>query len=84
MNICKISCRLLLSDIAENRLKVAKDMGADHTILVSSGDAEAIAKEVEKVMGGMPDITIECSGAESSIRLGIFVSTKLQGGRGGR
>ncbi|ROT63366.1 putative sorbitol dehydrogenase-like [Penaeus vannamei] len=26
--------------------------GADHTILVSSGDAEAIAKEVEKVMVG--------------------------------
>ncbi|XP_042893351.1 sorbitol dehydrogenase-like [Penaeus japonicus] len=66
--------KVCITDIAENRLKMAKEMGADHTILVSSGDAEALAKEVEKVMGGMPDITIECSGAEPSIRLGIFAT----------
>lgn len=49
-------------------------MGADHTVLVKNGTAEMVAQQVKEVMGGMPNITIECSGAESSIRLGIFVS----------
>lgn len=62
------------SDIAENRLQVAKNMGANHTILVKSSSEEILAQQIKEVMGGMPDITIECSGAESSIRLGIFVS----------
>ena len=60
-------------DIAQNRLDVAKQIGADHAVLVNTGDAEALAKKIKELMGGMPDITIECSGAEPSIRLGIFV-----------
>ncbi|KAK7074574.1 hypothetical protein SK128_026859 [Halocaridina rubra] len=63
-----------ITDIAENRLQVAKEMGADHTLLVSTGDAEALAKEIKELLGDMPDITIECSGAEPSIRLGIFAT----------
>ncbi|MPC44588.1 Sorbitol dehydrogenase [Portunus trituberculatus] len=60
-------------DIAENRLQVAKSMGADHTVLVKGGDPEALAGEIKQLMGDMPDVTIECSGAESSIHLGIVV-----------
>nr|XP_045621116.1 sorbitol dehydrogenase-like isoform X1 [Procambarus clarkii] len=63
-----------ITDIAENRLKVAKEMGADHTVLVKTSDAEALAKQVKEVMGDMPDKTIECSGAETSVRLGIFAT----------
>jgi len=66
-NIC-------VTDIAANRLKVAKDLGANHTLLVDSKDGEALAKKVSALMGCMPDITIECSGAESSIQLGIFAT----------
>lgn len=66
-NIC-------VTDIADNRLKVAKDLGANHTLLVDSKDGEALAKKVANLMGCMPDITIECSGAESSIQLGIFAT----------
>ncbi|CAL4059474.1 unnamed protein product, partial [Meganyctiphanes norvegica] len=66
-NIC-------VTDIAENRLKVAKDLGANHTLLVDTKDGEALAKKIAKLMGCMPDITIECSGAESSIQLGIFAT----------
>lgn len=66
--------KVCITDIAENRLKVAKEMGADHTLLVNTGDAEALAKKITDLMGGMPDITIECSGAEPSIRLGIFAT----------
>lgn len=65
---------IFYSDIAEHRLQVAKNTGADHTVLVKSGSAQTLAEQVKEVMGGMPDITIECSGAESSICLGILVS----------
>lgn len=66
--------KVCITDIAQNRLEVAKKMGADHTVLVNTGDAEALAKKIKELMGGMPDITIECSGAEPSIRLGIFAT----------
>lgn len=66
--------KVCITDIAQNRLEVAKQMGADYTVLVDTGDAEALAKKIKELMGGMPDITIECSGAEPSIRLGIFAT----------
>lgn len=73
---CKKLCTLclLFSDIAENRLQVAKEMGADCTLLVKTGDANNLAQQIKQMMGDMPDITIECSGAEPSICLGILVS----------
>ncbi|KAG7177144.1 Sorbitol dehydrogenase-like 2, partial [Homarus americanus] len=64
--------KVCITDITENRLRVAKEMGADYTILVDTNDAEKLAQQVKEVMGGMPDKTIECSGAETSVRLGIL------------
>lgn len=49
-------------------------MGADSTVLVKSSDVETLVQKIKEELGGMPNITIECSGAESSIRLGILVS----------
>lgn len=49
-------------------------MGADFTLLVNTRDAQALAKKVEEMMGDMPDITIECSGAEASIQLAIYAT----------
>ena len=54
-------------------MKVAKDMGADFVVHVDSRDAKVMAKKVEASLGCMPDITIECSGAEPSIQTGIYV-----------
>merc|ERR1719516_558022 len=54
-------------------------MGATHTYKVSRKSAEDMAGEVETLLGGhKPDVTIECSGLEASIRFGIF-STKSGG-----
>lgn len=64
----------LIADISESRLEVAKTLGADHTLLVSQNDAETLAQQVAEKLGSLADVTIECSGAESSIRLAIFVS----------
>merc|ERR1711890_190110 len=55
-------------------------MGATHTYKAGGGKtAEEMSAEVESMLGGnKPDITIECSGVEDSIRFGIF-STKSGG-----
>lgn len=64
------------SDISESRLAFAKKNGANSTVLVKAGTTEQeLADAVQAAMGGQrPDVTIECSGAESSIRLSILVS----------
>lgn len=49
-------------------------MGADHTLLVTSGDAKKQAQQVHQIMGCMPDITMECSGTQAGLCLGIYVS----------
>jgi len=71
---------IVITDIMENRLEVAKKMGATHTYKAGGGkSAEEMAAEVSALLGGhKPDVTIECSGVEASIRFGIF-STKSGG-----
>ena len=60
---------VVITDITENRLEVAKSMGADFTYQVTRGKtAEEMAADIESLLGEKPDITIECSGVESSIR----------------
>ena len=92
--------QVIITDIMDNRLEVAKSMGADYTYKVISNlidnfisilvpilskpwlpwsiyffqatrgkTAEEMAADVKELLGGeMPDITIECSGVESSVR----------------
>jgi len=65
--------KIVVTDLAENRLEVAKSMGANYTIKVeTTDDAAAISKKVESALGDLAEITIECSGAESSIKLAIL------------
>ncbi|XP_054157943.1 sorbitol dehydrogenase-like [Oppia nitens] len=62
-------------DINENRLKFAKEMGIEKTLLINTKlDTEALADEVVSLLGANPDITLECSGAESSLNLAIYVT----------
>ncbi|CAG2106416.1 unnamed protein product [Medioppia subpectinata] len=62
-------------DINESRLKFAQQMGIDKTILIDTKlDTESLANEVIAILGDSPDITLECSGAESSLNLAIFVN----------
>ncbi|MPC07743.1 Sorbitol dehydrogenase [Portunus trituberculatus] len=62
------------SDIKESRLTMAKQMGADHTLLATSGDAQSQAQQVQQIMGCQPDITMECSGTKAGLTLGIYVT----------
>ena len=56
--------------------KVAKSLGATSTYLVEGKSAEDMAKDVVALFSGgqQPDITIECSGAQSSIAMGIYAT----------
>jgi len=71
---------VIITDVMENRLEVAKSLGADHVYKVSIGaKAEDMAADVRKILGGDGShVTIECSGVETSIRFGIF-STRSGG-----
>ncbi len=52
---------------------MAKSIGADYGVKVEpTDDASEVAKKVEAVLGDLADITIECSGAEFSVKLAIL------------
>lgn len=62
-------------DLMQSRLDLAKQLGANETLLIKKDDVEE--KTVQKIIelfGEEPDKTIDACGAESSIRLAIFVS----------
>lgn len=62
-------------DINENRLKFAQKIGIKKTLLVNVNlDTESLAKQLVDFFGDNPDITIECSGSESSLDLAIYVT----------
>jgi len=67
--------KILITDIAENRLEKARELGAHYTLKITPGtSAEDLAKQVHEVLGCAPDKTVECSGAESSIKLAILAT----------
>jgi propanol-preferring alcohol dehydrogenase len=55
---------------SEDKLKIAKENGADHAVNVRDKDADTVGAELESLTGrGELDAVIECAGAEESIRL---------------
>lgn len=61
-----------LLDISEYRLRMAKKLGADHALRINPCDNdEAIMDQIISFIGGQPDVTIECSGAEQSMRIAV-------------
>jgi len=72
---------VVVTDIAENRLEVARKLGATATYNVAKAGKgpEGMAEDIEQLLGGQKaDVTIECSGVEASVRFGIF-STRSGG-----
>lgn len=55
---------------------MAKELGADFQLPVERGDEpQRLARSVAELLGAPPHVTIECTGAESSIQTAIFVRT---------
>uniref|UniRef100_A0A2M4AIE4 Sorbitol dehydrogenase n=1 Tax=Anopheles triannulatus TaxID=58253 RepID=A0A2M4AIE4_9DIPT len=67
--------KVLVTDLLQNRLDVAKELGADETLLISKSATEAdLVKQIHELMGCAPDKTIDCSGAEATTRLSILAT----------
>ena len=61
-------------DLSTERLKMAKQVGADFPLVVTREDsAQEVAQRVAGMLGNQPHVTIECTGAESSIQTAIYV-----------
>ncbi|MGH0157963.1 UNVERIFIED_CONTAM: hypothetical protein FKN15_053551 [Acipenser sinensis] len=57
--------QVVISDLSADRLKKAKELGADFAVQVQREAPQELAQKVEGLLGCMPEITIECTGAES-------------------
>lgn len=68
--------KICITDICSNRLDMAKKLGATFQINVKDRKMEEIIEEVKSKFGDSPNITIECSGAEPSVKLGIKVTKR--------
>lgn len=63
---------IIITDIVQDRLDLAKELGAKHTLLVKiDEDEDELVKKVHKKLGCAPDISLECNGRQASTRLGI-------------
>ncbi|KQJ99253.1 sorbitol dehydrogenase [Brachypodium distachyon] len=77
--------RIVVADVDEHRLSVARSLGADATVVVSAAEGD-LAAEVERIQaamgdggGGEIDVTLDCAGFSKSM------STALEATRpGGR
>jgi len=70
---------VIVTDIVDHRLEIAKKLGADFTINVKDKTDEQIVAEIWKPLGGkQPNVTFECTGAEAATRVAIMATA--QGG----
>jgi L-iditol 2-dehydrogenase len=68
---------IVVTDLEENRLQQARDMGFAKTLKIELGwDRLTTAENIRKVMGlgCLPQIVFECTGAASSINSACYVS----------
>ncbi|XP_065837562.1 sorbitol dehydrogenase-like [Oscarella lobularis] len=71
--------KVMITDLDAGRLEKAKSMGADLCIQVTGLQPKEIAEKVKNFIGDdLATETLECSGAEPSIRAGIY-STRSGG-----
>ena len=70
------AAQVVVTDLSASRLTKAKEVGADFTIQVGKETPQEIASKVESLLGSKPEVTIECTGAESSVQTGIYVSER--------
>lgn len=72
--------KVCLTDLNAGRLEHGKQLGADFTYVVERGvDPKKMASDVIALMGGKPDVTLECTGVESSLQMSFNVTQS--GGR---
>lgn len=74
--------KVFITDIQQSRLDLAKKLGADDVYYIDIHkpfDDRKVAAEIVELMGGRPDLSIECSGVETSQAMAIHATKS--GGR---
>lgn len=71
--------KIFITDVLESRLQFAKELGADHTLLVGFDDDEAkLVTKIHSALGTQPNVSFDASGVESTVRLALL-ATKAGG-----
>ncbi|KAM9714743.1 sorbitol dehydrogenase isoform 1-T1 [Dama dama] len=68
------AAQVVVTDLSASRLSKAKEVGADFILQISNESPQEIAKKVEGLLGSKPEVTIECTGVETSIQAGIYAT----------
>lgn len=71
--------KVIIIDILQSRLDIAKELGADYTFAIPKDmKEEDIVKNIHSILGKAPNKSIDCSGVEATNRLGL--QTTANGG----
>ncbi|RUS12510.1 sorbitol dehydrogenase, partial [Jimgerdemannia flammicorona] len=63
---------ILITDMQPSRLAIAHQLGADHVFQIDPTHSDvATAQEIRRVLGEAPEVSLECTGIESSFRTAI-------------
>lgn len=66
---------IVITDIVGDRLELAKELGAKHTVIVSKdATEEELVAKIHAALGSAPDISIDCGGFESTNRLALLAT----------
>ncbi|KAK2493032.1 hypothetical protein MC885_010887 [Smutsia gigantea] len=68
------AAQVVVTDLSASRLSKAKEVGADLVLQISKETPQEIASHVEGLLGCQPEVTIECTGAESAVQAGIYAT----------
>ncbi|KAL7036374.1 hypothetical protein ACKWTF_008789 [Chironomus riparius] len=64
--------KVIITDLLQSRLDVAKELGADYTYVIPKDVTEdELVKKIHETLGNAPNKSIDCSGAEATNRLGL-------------
>ncbi|XP_026325929.1 sorbitol dehydrogenase-like [Hyposmocoma kahamanoa] len=67
--------KILMTDVVESRLKTAKGLGADYTLLTKKDDVEQeIQDKIVNLLGSKPDVAIDACGYGSVQRIAMLVT----------
>jgi len=67
--------KVIITDLVQSRLEVAKEVGADYTLMIERDDTEAeIVQKIHKMLGTAPNKTIDCSSPEATNRVGLMAT----------
>lgn len=67
--------KTIITDIVADRLEVAKkEFGATYSLLSKGLTEEELVKKIHETLGEQPEVSVECSGAEPSVRLALLAT----------